>query len=179
MSQIFDNPLINEWKKFWRLAEMRLLFLALLVAVVAVTSVGFFTDRADRAMSQQATTMLGGDMVVISTRPIDKAFIKEATKRGLRTAETISFPSMVSVVDSTEKFQLAQIKAVSTEYPLHGKIETSESALGDVENISLKTLAEGETLAEPRLFITLDVKAGQVVQLGRSKVRLAKFIRKS
>ena len=174
MSQLFVNQL-TEWKKLWRLAEMRLLFLALLVAVVAVTSVGFFTDRADRAMSQQATTMLGGDMVVVSTRPIDKAFIHEAIKRGLRTAETISFPSMVSV---GEKFQLAQIKAVSVEYPLHGNIETSESALGEVENTSLKTLAKNETLAESRLFIALDVKAGQEVQLGKSKVRLAKFIRK-
>ena len=122
------NQLIVEWKKFWRLAEMRLLFLALLVAVVAVTSVGFFTDRADRAMSQQATTMLGGDMVVVSTRAIDQAFIEEATKRGLRTAETISFPSMVSV---GETFQLAQIKAVSLSYPLHGAIETSDNDLGE------------------------------------------------
>ena len=166
---------LTEWKKFWRLAEMRLLFLALLVAVVAVTSVGFFTDRADRAMSQQATTMLGGDMVLISTRPIDQAFIEEATKRGLRTAETISFPSMVSV---GEKFQLAQIKAVSLGYPLHGAIEASESALGDIESISLKLLDKDAVLAESRLFIALDVKAGQVVQLGKSKVRLAKFIRK-
>ncbi|MCF6189667.1 MAG: FtsX-like permease family protein [Cocleimonas sp.] len=169
------NQLIVEWKKFWRLAEMRLLFLALLVAVVAVTSVGFFTDRADRAMSQQATTMLGGDMVVVSTRPISDTFLQEAEKRGLRTAETISFPSMVSV---GEKFQLAQIKAVSVEYPLHGNIETSESALGEVENTLLKRLEKDEVLAESRLFVALNIKAGQEVQLGQSKVRLAKLIRK-
>ena len=169
------SQLIVEWKTFWRLAEMRLLFLALLVAVVAVTSVGFFTDRADRAMSQQATTMLGGDMVVVSTRPISDKFLQEAKKRGLRMAETISFPSMVSVGD---KFQLAQIKAVSIEYPLHGNIETSESTLGEVENTALKTLAKNEVLAESRLFVTLNIKAGQEVQLGKSKVRLAKLIRK-
>ena len=52
-------------KRFWRLAETRLLFLALLVAVVAVTSVGFFTDRADRAMNVQATQLLGGDMMIL------------------------------------------------------------------------------------------------------------------
>ncbi len=172
------SQIIDEWKKFWRLAEMRLLFLALLVAVVAVTSVGFFTDRADRAMSQQATTMLGGDMVVVSTRPISDAFLQEAEKRGLRTAETISFPSMVSVLGDDEKFQLAQIKAVSLSYPLHGAIETSEDVLGEVSNVSLKELANNETLAESRLFITLGVKAGQEVQLGRSKVKLSRFIRK-
>jgi len=161
VSQLLVNQL-SEWKKFWRLAEMRVLFLALLVAVVAVTSVGFFTDRADRAMSQQATTMLGGDMVVVSTRPISDAFLQEAEKRGLGTAETISFPSMVSVLGDGEKFQLAQIKAVSLSYPLHGAIETSEDVLGEVSDASLKELANNETLAESRLFIALDVKAGQI-----------------
>ncbi len=170
------SQLIVEWKKFWRLAEMRLLFLALLVAVVAVTSVGFFTDRADRAMSQQATTMLGGDMVVVSTRPISDVFLQEAEKRGLRTAESISFPSMVSVGD--DKFQLAQIKAVTLSYPLHGSIETSADALGAVSHSSLVDLASAEVLAESRLFIALDVKAGQEVQLGKSKVKLSRFIRK-
>ncbi|MCF6194835.1 MAG: hypothetical protein L3J46_10945, partial [Kangiellaceae bacterium] len=175
----------SEWQKFWRLAEMRLLFLALLVAVVAVTSVGFFTDRADRAMSQQATTMLGGDMVIVSTRPINDAFLAEAKKRGLRTAETINFPSMVSVAGnagSDDKFQLAQINAVSLDYPLHGMIETSTSASADINNTLIKNLAVNgsvaEVLAESRLFIALDVKAGQEVQLGKSKVKLGKFIRK-
>jgi putative ABC transport system permease protein len=172
------SQLITEWKKFWRLSEMRLLFLALLVAVVAVTSVGFFTDRADRAMTQQATTLLGGDMVVVSTRPINESFLLEAEKQGLKTAKTISFPSMVSLGD---KFQLAQIKAVSLSYPLQGAIETSESALGTVNEFSLIDLKNGdvtEVLAESRLFSELGIKAGQVVRLGKTKVKLSQFIRK-
>jgi len=185
------NKIITDWKRFWRLAEMRLLFLALLVAVVAVTSVGFFTDRADRAMSQQATTMLGGDMVLVSTRPISDDFLIEATSRGLRSAETISFPSMVSVSgtstaagaaknaeNSEAKFQLAQIKAVSLNYPLHGVIETSETALGETTSSGLKNLSHNEVLAESRLFIALDIKAGQEAQLGKSKIKLARMIRK-
>ena len=84
--------LLKQSKHFWRLTEMRLLFLALLVAVVAVTSVGFFTDRADRAMNAQATQLLGGDMVIVSTRPIDESYSVEAQQRGMGTAEVISFP---------------------------------------------------------------------------------------
>ena len=109
------SQLFNQSKRFWRLAEMRLLFLSLLVAVVAVTSVGFFTDRADRAMNAQATQLLGGDMVIMSTRPINEDYLEEAQKRGLRTARVVSFPSMVS---SSEKFQLAQIKAVFRRLPI-------------------------------------------------------------
>jgi len=177
--------LFTEWQRFWCLAEIRLLLLALLVAVIAVTSVGFFTDRADRAMSQQATTMLGGDMVLVSTRPINPEFLTEAERRGLRTAETISFPSMVSTLDSlnnsdnnNDTFQLAQIKAVSTNYPLHGTIEISETATSAISKASLKNLQDNEVLAESRLFATLRASTGKTVNLGKTKVRLAYFIRK-
>jgi len=74
----FLEKLLRSSKHFWRLAEMRLLFLSLLVAVIAVTSVGFFTDRADRAMNAQATQLLGGDMVIVSTRVIDESYLDKA-----------------------------------------------------------------------------------------------------
>ena len=169
------SRLIKQGRHFWRLAEMRLLFLALLVAVVAVTSVGFFTDRADRAMSAQATQLLGGDLVLVSTRPLDKKYLIEAKQRGMGTAEVVSFPSMVS---SGDKFQLAQIKAVSKDYPLHGKIETSLESTGEIEITSVNSLKNDEVLADGRLFVALGAKAGDVAQLGTSKIKLAKIIRK-
>ena len=167
--------LLNQSKHFWRLAEMRLLFLALLVAVVAVTSVGFFTDRADRAMNAQATQLLGGDMVIVSTRLIAKSYLVEAIQRGMRTAEVVSFPSMVSKED---KFQLAQIKAVSDDYPLHGKIETSTEVVGTIGITTVKQLKENEVLADGRLFAALSAQAGEKVQLGKKQITLAKIISK-
>ena len=172
---IFLLNLFKQSKHFWRLAEMRLLFLALLVAVVAVTSVGFFTDRADRAMNTQATQLLGGDLVVVSTRPIDENYLVEAAQRGMATAKVISFPSMVS---SGDKFQLAQIKAVSSDYPLQGRIETSVEKAGEIEVTSMASLKVNEVLADGRLFVALDAKAGEQAQLGKSKITLAKIIRK-
>ncbi|MGK0271482.1 MAG: putative ABC transport system permease protein [Cocleimonas sp.] len=169
------SSLLKQNKHFWRLAEMRLLFLALLVAVIAVTSVGFFTDRADRAMSAQATQLLGGDMVLTSSRPIDKGYLVEAQKRGMGTAEVVSFPSMVS---SGDKFQLAQIKAVSKDYPLHGKIETSFDSAGDITVTTVGSLNKDEVLADGRLFVALGINAGEQAQLGRSTIKLAKIIRK-
>lgn len=171
----FLLSLYKQSKYFWRLAEMRLLFLALLVAVVAVTSVGFFTDRADRAMNAQATQLLGGDMVIVSTRPIDENYINEAKKRGMGTAKVISFPSMVS---SGDKFQLAQIKAVSKDYPLHGNIETSLESSGDTEISAVNKLSNNEVFADARLFVALNAKTGEQAQLGKSNIILAKIIRK-
>ncbi len=167
--------LFKEIKHFWRLAEMRLLFLALLVAVVAVTSVGFFTERADKAMNSQAIQILGGDLVIVSSRPINKLYLTEAKQRGLSSAEVISFPSMIS---KGEKFQLAQIKAVSKDYPLLGKVETSIERMGDIETTRMDSLQNNEVLADERLFVALEAKSGEQARLGKSQITLAKIIRK-
>ena len=171
----FFIKLVKQIRHFWRLAEMRLLFLALLVAVVAVTSVGFFTERADKAMSSQAVQILGGDLVIVSSRPINKNYLLEAKQRELTTAEVISFPSMIS---KGEKFQLAQIKAVSDEYPLLGKVETSIERMGDIIITRIDSLNENEVLADERLFVALEASSGEQAQLGQSIITLYKIIRK-
>jgi putative ABC transport system permease protein len=165
----------NYLRQFWRLAEARLLFLSLLISVVAVTSVSFFTDRADRAMAAQATQLLGGDLVIVSTRPINPDYLSEADKQGLLQASTLSFPSMVS---SGEKFQLTQVKAVSKNYPLQGKLEVSADINGTPQTFTINQLEHNDAIAETRLFAALEVKAGAQVQLGQSKITLAKMIRK-
>ena len=171
----FVSKFLKQAKHFWRIAEMRLLFLALLVAVVAVTSVGFFTDRADRAMNIQATQLLGGDLVIGSSRPMSETYLVEAQERGMQTAKVVSFPSMVS---SGEQFQLSRIKAVSKNYPLRGEVETSLENLGDTSITNVNSLKNNEVLADARLFGALGIKAGEQVQLGKSKVTLAKIIRR-
>jgi len=42
--------------------ELRVLMLALLVAVSALTAVGFFTSRVSRAVDQQAGEVLAADL---------------------------------------------------------------------------------------------------------------------
>ena len=45
----------------WRAGELHVLVAALVVAVAAVTAVGFFTDRVERAMTLQASELLAAD----------------------------------------------------------------------------------------------------------------------
>ena len=171
------NLFFREWRQFWHLAEMRLLSLSLLISVIAVTSVGFFTDRADNAMKAQAIQLLGGDLVIASTRPIDPLYLDQASQRGLRHAQMISFPSMLSRGD---QFQLAQIKAVSSHYPLYGdlKIRQNLQANSPATIMMTDTLANDAIFAEPRLFNALHATVGQTVQLGKSQLRLAGIISK-
>ena len=120
------------WRLAWRMlgrelrsGELRLLFLALAVAVAAVTAVGFFADRVRLALEREAQQLMGGDLVLIADHPWSSEIRQEAAKRGLQQAETLSFPSMVM---GSAMPQLVDIKAVSSTYPLRGKLSAALQA---------------------------------------------------
>ena len=54
-----------------RSGELRLLFAALLIAVAAVTAVGFFGDRVRQGLQREAQQMMGGDLVITAEGSLD------------------------------------------------------------------------------------------------------------
>ena len=54
----------------------------------APDTIGFVTDRAQRALAMEANQLLGGDAVVSSERPIEGAIAEAANATGLRQART-------------------------------------------------------------------------------------------
>ncbi len=72
------------------------------------------------ALSQQARSLLGGDLVIASDSPIDTKVVERAQSLKLETAQTVNFPSMVQFGDN---FVLSSIKAVSSNYPLRGSLK--------------------------------------------------------
>src|SRR6476620_8531435 len=97
-------------RRNWSAGELRVLLLALLIAIASVTTVGFFADRVQAALDQQANELLGGDLVLISDHPVPDNFAQLASASHLVIARTRTFPSMVS---GGEGVNLAEIKAVS------------------------------------------------------------------
>ena len=60
------------WRTLWRdfrSGELRLLILAVTLAVAALTAVGFFADRLKGGLQRDAKQLLGGDAVVSSETP--------------------------------------------------------------------------------------------------------------
>src|SRR5262249_5575710 len=78
----------------WRAGELRLLAAALVIAVAAVTSVGFFVDRIRLGLERDATQLLGADLVLSSDQPIQPELSEHARESGLKVAQTVAFPSM-------------------------------------------------------------------------------------
>jgi putative ABC transport system permease protein len=53
----------------FRAGELRLLAVAVMLAVAALTAVGFFADRLNAGLARDARQLLGGDAVISSDKP--------------------------------------------------------------------------------------------------------------
>ncbi|WP_227977812.1 hypothetical protein [Arenimonas daejeonensis] len=94
--------------------DVRILLAAIVLAVMAVTSVGFVTDRAERALALEANRLLGGDSVLRADEPITGAVREAAAAPGLQQTETLGFPSMIRAGDA---LRLGELKALGEGFP--------------------------------------------------------------
>lgn len=172
MSKLLRMGLRGAWRD-WRSGEMRLLALALVVAVAALSAVGFFTDRLERAMGLQAAELLGADLVVSAPVPIRVTLRARAAQLGLELAETVDFPSVVLSGDRTT---LVQVKAVGRGYPLRGRLQISDERLGPGrETRSLP--APGTVWVESRLLDLVGLVPGASIALGDADLSISRILR--
>jgi putative ABC transport system permease protein len=145
-----------------RTPELRILALGVVLAVASLSSVGFFTDRVQRAMSEQATELLGADLVIVSSDAPRAAVRQSARAAGLQVAETVSFGSVALYHDNT---LLTQVKAVSAGYPLRGRLRLARKPMGK-EFTAQGIPTPGEIWVEPRVLQQLGASIGDVIRLG-------------
>ncbi len=170
------NTLRFAWrlcKRNWRSGELRILALALVVAVAAVSAVGFFTDRVQSALARQSNLLLAADLALVSDHPPPQGYAQEAQRRGLVTTHTMLFPSMAT---HGEESHLAEIKAVDARYPLRGQLRISASAAAAAEATN-RIPAVGTVWVEPRLLALLGMAVGDTLELGERSFKVAAILR--
>src|SRR5690606_30283706 len=112
----------------WRAGELRLLVLAVTLAVAALTAVGFFADRLQNGLSRDARALIGGDVVLSSDNAPSPAFQEKAVELGLQTVQTLGFPTMGRAPDEQGgSARLVALKAVGQGYPLRGEVRVARS----------------------------------------------------
>jgi len=163
------------WKllhRDWRAGELTVLIAALLVAVTAMTGVAFLTDRVGQAVALRAAESLAADLRVDSTRPINETHTDLAAESGLRSARITRMPS---VVFAGEANTLAAVRAVTTGYPLRGKLKTSRQLLAEPA-ITDEIPPPGEAWAAPRLLARLGVDTGAEIEVGAASLRVTRVL---
>lgn len=156
----------------WRAGELRLLASALVIAVAAVTSVGFFVDRIRLGLERDARQLLGADLVISSDAPIAPELRDGA---GLQFADTVTFPSMAINAANAELTALAAVKAVGDGYPLRGTLRTRTAIEGD-DAPAGGIPPRGVLWADPQAFHALRVAPGAEVKLGDVVFRAERVI---
>lgn len=166
----------RQTQRDFRAGELRLLLVAVMLAVAALTAVGFFADRLDRGLARDARQLLGGDAIVASDRPLPQGFIDEARARGLAVATTTSFPSMGRAPDSRGgASKLVAVKAVSAAYPLRGRLQLQDSVAGRALDAA-GAPAPGTVWVDPSLLGALQLQLGDPLQLGDASLEIARLI---
>lgn len=160
----------------WRAGELRFLLVALVIAVAAVSAVGFFVDRMRAGLNRDAHQLLGADLVVAADQPIDDAWRMEARRRGLALAETVAFPSMALTGEGDRAVsQLASIKAVSPGYPLRGNLTVATQPNGE-GTVTRDIPATGTVWIDANLLSAMNVSLGDFLRLGDKRFRIARLI---
>ena len=146
----------------WKAGETLVLLVALLVAVAAMSAVGFFTDRVRQAVTQQAGEALAADLKIESDTPIDSDFQTRALAREIETAEIVNFRSVILSGDASA---LADVRGVTDGYPLRGEMRIADELAGTPRRAQGVPL-RGEIWAEPSLLARLDATVGDERMLG-------------
>lgn len=153
-----------------RAGELRLLVAALVVAVAALTAVGFFADRVRQALESEAHQLIGADLLLSADHPWSPSTL--ALARGLRVVETRTFPSMVRLSEGEgAAAQLSEIKAVGEGYPLLGALRVAPTL--NVEDAPTRAIpAPGCVWIDERLMSALAVRVGETVRVGQRSLRV-------
>jgi putative ABC transport system permease protein len=155
-----------------RSGELHLLILALVVAVAAMTSVGFLADRVARSLESNAGQLLGADLVVDTDAPLPADYATQARRRGLAVVTTVQFSSMVSTGNAT---QLASLKAVEPGYPLRGSLRIADAPnAGDIPTHDIP--ASGTVWVDTELLALLGAQVSDTLQVGDAKMRISRII---
>ena len=156
----------------WRSGELRIIAVALIIAVSGSAAINFFTQRLQQGMESQASELIGADLVISSPHLLNPAWLANASQLGLKQAQTIEYTNAVL---ANNEFSLASIKAVSSNYPLRGALETSLQPyqLGET---TLGIPQQGECWVENRLLPLLKLDLGDSLWVSGQACKISRII---
>lgn len=159
-------------RREWRSGELAVLWVAVAVAVAALTGVGFLVDRIGRAVQAQANEVLAADARVESPEALASELQLHAQALRLSTAR---LTTMLSVVYNADTSQLANIRAASASYPLRGTLTVAGLPFGAGAKVR-GIPAPGECWPDSRLAAALGAGVGATLSVGARELRVSRIL---
>lgn len=174
---------MGAWRMGWRMVrrdasagDLNMLWIAVALAVAALSAVAFFADRLQGGLERDARSLLGGDAVVRSDQRLDDSWSNQAAQEGLKVARWMTFPTMVRALDEQGgETRLVSLKAVDANYPLRGQVLTRDRTDAPAQAVT-EGPAPGTVWVDPPVLEVLGIALGDAVWLGDVQVRVTRLI---
>lgn len=152
---------VREWKKFV------LPFLSLSITAIVLLVTLLLSTSSTILLDNQARELLGGDIVIESTKPLDAQTTWSTL--GITPRATSTQIEFTGTLQSNERTAPFSVKAVSGEYPLYGTVSLTDGPL--------TTLIDGAIYLDAAGAERLSVTIGSVVSFGNQDFTLAGIIK--
>lgn len=167
---MFGNPFI--WKMAWResrgsVRRLTLFVSTIVLGVAALVSITSFGSNLDRAISEQAKTLLGADMSIDSRIEFNDAVLAVFDSLGGEQALEVRFTSMV-LLPATGQTRLSQIRAIDGNFPFYGELETDPA-----DAVQRYRSAPDRALVDQTMMMQYQLQVGDSIRIGQLTYEIA------
>jgi putative ABC transport system permease protein len=158
------------WRMAWRdsrtgRGRLALFSCSIVLGVAALAAIGSLGSNLERAIEEQAKSLLGADLVIHS----HEAFTTEQQQwlQGLggEQSREVSFSTMI-YFPRTESTRLVQVRALSGNFPYYGTLETEPAAA------ARQFRRDGGALVEETLLGQFGAHVGDSIRAGKLETRV-------
>jgi putative ABC transport system permease protein len=162
----------RETRASWRHFAGLLACVAL--GVGAVVGVGSFAAGLDRTLGREARALMGGDLELRATRPLDAATEAAVADLVARGAVATRVRELVGMARHPGRgaTALVEVKAVADAYPLYGRLEVADAAGPGLP------LGPDAALVQPALLARLGLRVGDPLALGQATFTIAGVVQR-
>jgi len=139
--------------------RLLLFSLSIVLGVAALAAIGSLGKNLERAVEEQAKTLLGADLAISSRQPFSSDEEKLLTSLGGRQVREVSFSSMI-YFPAGGGTRLVQVRGLSGPFPFYGRLETEPPSAADQFRVG------HGALVEVNLLIQFGAKVGDKIRLG-------------
>jgi len=161
---------VREIRASWR--RLLFFFICIAVGVGSIVALRSLIQNVRVALSGEARTLLGADVVLTTNRPwtpkvLDRLSSEERSGRVALRSEAAEIPTMVRPADATKlATRMAELRAVGPEFPLYGSLKLRDGAYSH-------SLLEGHgAVVRPELLAQFGLKVGDSILVGAERFEI-------
>ncbi|TAN49072.1 MAG: ABC transporter permease, partial [Rhodospirillales bacterium] len=145
----------------------RIFLACLALGVATIAAAGELTVAVQAGIDADSRSLLGGDITISQSYHALDADVRLWLEDRGKLTQRAEMRAMVKAANGERS--LVELKAVDGAYPLYGELRT------EPQDIDLSASHEGAfpALADPGLIERLQVKQGDIVELGTARLRVA------